>query len=513
MKRQPPLFSILSIGLTLALLGLFAITMRVSGLTLFSPGRLSAKSLPDLQLNGYVSHDDFEEQCDLCHQPLRTTQDVLCLSCHTAVRDEIEIQTGMHARIAAVEECAGCHPDHRGVRFDPGLAALAYFDHAVTDFSLIRHEVNYDIAPIGCQSCHTMEDRFTTSNDRCTACHAGHDMGFMTRHVQEFGMDCADCHDGLDSLVPFDHDLSDFPLKGQHASLKCADCHGKVHSWTPAGKLDNHLTMAAFGKTPRACSGCHAEPAAHQGLFQPRCVECHTQESWSPARLEGQAFEHFSTTGFSLERHSEDYAAAAMNCKDCHVDGNFQDFDRGVCTACHAGQTGRPIDDQKAEFMRQHNEQFGEACMDCHDGVDRLSDFDHTQVFSLNGVHAEIACQDCHADRAFRGTPEECAACHAEPEIHAGFFGLECQLCHTTQAWTPAALGQHDFPLDHGGQGEVACETCHPGNVYVEYTCYGCHEHNPEEIQPKHLEEGISLGELAACVNCHPTGMEAEGDD
>jgi hypothetical protein len=202
-----------------------------------------------------------------------------------------------------------------------------------------------------------------------------------------------------------------------------------------------------------------------------------------------------------------------MTCAGCHLEGTFHGLDTRVCADCHAGKTGGPADDQKAEFMSKHVEEFGETCMDCHDGVDRLSDFEHARFFPLDGKHADTACEDCHAERVFRGTPQECVACHAEPEIHAGFFGLECQLCHTTQAWTPAALSQHDFPLDHGGLGEVACETCHSGNVYVEYTCYGCHDHTPEEIQPKHLEEGISPEELPACVNCHPDGGKAEGND
>jgi hypothetical protein len=41
------------------------------------------------------------------------------------------------------------------------------------------------------------------------------------------------------------------------------------------------------------------------------------------------------------------------------------------------------------------------------------------------------------------------------------------------------------------------------------YTCYGCHEHNPSEIEQEHREEGIS--DFQNCVACHPTGREKEG--
>lgn len=65
----------------------------------------------------------------------------------------------------------------------------------------------------------------------------------------------------------------------------------------------------------------------------------------------------------------------------------------------------------------------------------------------------------------------------------------------------------HDFPLDHGGQGEVACETCHSAS-YTQYTCYGCHEHQPEEIRQEHSEENIDLEALQSCAECHPDGRK-----
>jgi hypothetical protein len=69
----------------------------------------------------------------------------------------------------------------------------------------------------------------------------------------------------------------------------------------------------------------------------------------------------------------------------------------------------------------------------------------------------------------------------------------------------------HTFPLDHGEQGLIACEVCHVDR-YTEYTCYGCHEHQPGEILSKHLEEGISRGELENCIACHATGLHDEAD-
>ena len=144
-----------------------------------------------------------------------------------------------------------------------------------------------------------------------------------------------------------------------------------------------------------------------------------------------------------------------------------------------------------------------------------MSSFDHAQVFPLDGKHAEIECVACHANQVFAGTPKVCAQCHAEPAVHAGLFGLVCESCHTTTAWSPATLLEHSFPLRHGlenGEPETACAVCHVTS-YSEYTCYGCHEHQPAEISRKHSEEGISAVELPACLECHPGGREAEEND
>jgi len=98
-----------------------------------------------------------------------------------------------------------------------------------------------------------------------------------------------------------------------------------------------------------------------------------------------------------------------------------------------------------------------------------------------------------------------CVECHAEPEIHAGVFGTQCQSCHTSTAWSPAQLQVHNFPIAHGEQGDQACAVCHP-NVYFEYTCYVCHDHQPGPIQEKHFQEGISFQDLPNCAQCHPDG-------
>jgi mono/diheme cytochrome c family protein len=104
--------------------------------------------------------------------------------------------------------------------------------------------------------------------------------------------------------------------------------------------------------------------------------------------------------------------------------------------------------------------------------------------------------------------PHECVSCHEQPRVHADRFGLNCARCHSIQAWKPALLAYHTFDLEHGGEGKIACTVCHPSS-YGEHTCYGCHDHQPVDMEEVHFEEGIQAYEY--CAICHPTGVEDEG--
>lgn len=463
-----------------------------SGGQAFSPGDLSSKGRSGVRLGGFLSHAEFENECNLCHQPLSTTQADLCLVCHKSVSDQIAQKNGVHGVIEKVSQCSNCHSDHQGRNFDPLLDAMDNFNHDLTTFTLVKHQLDYDASLMECSSCHVIDKKLTIALQKCLDCHMSHDVKFMIQHLEDFGEDCLSCHDGEDRMVAFDHASTNFPLTGVHAVIRCKDCH-------ESGNFEN---------TPRECANCHAEPQVHIGMFQSSCELCHTTQTWIPALLDGQEFDHSVQTSFSLARHTKDYAGQAISCHNCHPD-DVHHVEIKVCETCHR--------DYDPDFMKEHERQFGTNCTDCHDGVDRMSNFDHADYFPLLGQHAEIECDTCHLkgqnNRIYRGTPKECVQCHAEPPIHAGFFGLQCQYCHTASAWSPAKLQIHRFPLDHGGQGEIACQVCHT-QTYTDYTCYGCHEHQPQPIIESHSREKISLEELPACASCHPDGqLEKNGED
>ncbi len=306
----------------------------------------------------------------------------------------------------------------------------------------------------------------------------------MSDHVKAFGLTCVDCHDGVDKTSDFDHATTDFALEGKHAQTDCAGCHA---------------SQTAPADTATACAACHEEPAAHRDSFaEEDCAVCHTAVGWKPASLgDRPAFDH-TQTAFQLINHAEDYAGAIIACATCHPGSKTGDFvaSAQACADCHTGND--------AAFMAEHIGAFGPNCASCHDGAGNMVGFDHAQVFVLDGAHTGVECAACHKEQVFRGTSSACAACHAEPAIHAGIFGLRCDSCHTASAWAPAQLIRHNFPLDHGGEGEIACATCH-AQSYTVNTCAECHV--PDDMTTAHAELTLSTEELAACVACHPLGL------
>jgi hypothetical protein len=353
-----------------------------------------------------------------------------------------------------------------------------------------------------CSACHTAFWEHDTMAGRCLACHTDlyrNEKSFHSLMLEQSRqMSCQDCHTdhhGPGGLLTI-HDLLRFP-------------HDQV-----GFSLQAHQKLA--GGAPFRCSDCHGDQIG--AVDQAVCERCHQQLD----------------AGFS-QAHAADFGAAALGdrCLACHdgLDTYGENFDHNrqqfplqgahtaaACAACHSGAASladlRSAPQDCAACHTEddaHDGQFGQDCAACHTSESwEGAVFDHSRTaFPLAGQHAQAACLDCHESGAYEGTPTACAACHAQDDAHDGQFGQDCAACHTSEGWSPAQFnGPHTFPLDHGGAGGQ-CSLCHTES-YTSYTCYGCHEHSPAEIEEKHREE--VGGDFQDCVRCHANGEKEEGE-
>lgn len=284
------------------------------------------------------------------------------------------------------------------------------------------------------------------------------------------------------------------PLQGftSHVDFegKCEYCHAP---WT--------------GVTADLCETCHTQVADERrtatgvhGVLKNThdCRLCHTEHRGRNADQTAAAMQTFphEQTGYSLVKHQQWPDGKGFTCRDCHASsGATYAFEPSACETCH-----RRVD---AGFVDQHVVKYSADCLACHH---ELTPFDH-HTFALTGGHAQVRCNQCHTTSDFAAAKADCVSCHADPAIHAGMFGTDCAACHTIQGWLPARLAKHTFPIDHGGEGEIACATCHT-QTYQAYTCYNCHAHNEAEDQQTHLKAGIT--EFGDCMKCHADGLVHE---
>jgi len=126
-------------------------------------------------------------------------------------------------------------------------------------------------------------------------------------------------------------------------------------------------------------------------------------------------------------------------------------------------------------------------------------------------------CSQCHKPESWKPASfdhallpkaelQNCQSCHKPPtdKLHSQIKG-NCGQCHTPTGWKPANFDHAKFFVldrDHN----TSCATCHTNDDYSRYTCYGCHEHTPDNIRRKHVKEGIQNFEN--CVKCHRSASD-----
>ncbi len=373
-----------------------------------------------------------------------------------------------------------------------------------------------------CTSCHPYGK--TLSNDKCLECHKEIKASIgSARGVHAHAADnrCADCHSDHNGenfqivrfdTTKFDHRITTgFPLEGKHAEIACDSCHSWNHVADPGVKmLQGRRTRTYLGESP-SCTSCH--PDVHRSQFSTPCSSCHDTKRWKPAPFFSHEHSRYPLTG----KHR------LAECKQCHngtVDHSSAVLYRGMtfssCESCHRDP---------------HMKKFTRRCDECHSTAawktTKEGTFDHQRSeFPLNGKHADVKCQACHATapRAVGASGElgfhisrfrRCADCHKD--AHGGQFaaradGGKCEACHSDRGfrvilYTIESHLQSRYPLT-GAHMATDCIACHKaGIVQAKSTrqfrwektpmCLTCHADPHREQFEK---------ENKKCESCHVTG-------
>ncbi|MCA9516046.1 MAG: hypothetical protein KC635_13975, partial [Myxococcales bacterium] len=419
--------------------------------------------------------------------------DATCESCH---------ESGVWSE--APTACVGCHQADFDGATDPNHVAEGYPTtcetcHRTSGWSpadFTDHDAIWPLrgkhAEAACEACHA-GGVYTGTPRECAGCHQGDFEATTAPDHAALGFaaaECETCHGPAAwSPAAFPGHAEVWPLEGKHADATCAGCH----------------ESGVFRGTPRVCEGCHledyeatTEPDHAEVGYPTACEVCHGPSAWAPSSFDHEAV--FPLTG----EHQQ------VACEDCHLDG-YAGGTPETCEGCHRG-------DYDATTRPPHAEAaFGTTCEGCHTTAGWApATFDHGAFWPIEGQHVEVACESCHANEVFAGTPRDCAGCHlptfeaaAAPKHEASTFGTDCATCHTVAGagWAPAPGFAHTsaWPLTGKHATQATCESCHESGRYAEAPtdCAGCHMPDYAlATEPNHA----ALGYPTTCEQCHGTG-------
>ena len=178
-----------------------------------------------------------------------------------------------------------------------------------------------------CFACHSL---FTGSNsDKCTECHKVKDIGIKSTQ-------------GL-SIVREKKNVSFHQKLIEEDCIACHSDHRGVKPFRPISQFSHDLLEPLLQKD---CLGCHGKPgdALHQTL-KANCDQCHSQDSWLPARFDHSEY-------FRFDRHHK------TECTTCHVNADYNSY---TCYGCHEHSRSKIREEHLEEGIRDY-----EDCSECH---------------------------------------------------------------------------------------------------------------------------------------------------
>ncbi len=314
-----------------------------------------------------------------------------------------------------------------------------------------------------CDQCHDTSDKISQAV-LCVQCHSHKDIkqdlkknrGFHGRLNKKIQNNCKHCHaehkGRKENIVllnhsTFNHQQTDFKLKGSHKTTSCTACHKKNKKYSEATK---------------SCISCHKNDDIHKGKQGKKCQTCHNEKRWKKTK-----FDH-SKTKFALKG-----AHKKVRCTVCHINNQYKDTAR-TCISCH-------------KINDAHNGSFGKKCHSCHNTKKwNKIKFNHNKKtdFPLYGKHKKASCNSCHTSTDVKKElPKKCYGCHKNDDQHKRRYGKKCQTCHVSSAWSKITFNHNKktkFSLS-GKHKKTACNKCHQGDLYknkVKKQCYSCHRKN-----------------------------------
>jgi hypothetical protein len=466
----------------------------------------------------------FPTDCSICHS---TTNWTSATFNHNTTTFPL---TGFHATMQCVQchtsattyngslptTCIGCHQsDFNGTTSPAHLAGGFPTDctlcHSTTNWtsSTFNHSTVFPLVgahtALACAACHT-NNNYTTVPTTCYGCHQADFTGTNNpSHVAAaFPTTCDTCHGTAPMTwttgITFNHTLyANWALTGFHATLTCVQCH----------TTNNYVNL------PTACYSCHQadftgtnNPAHVAAGFPTDCTICHSTTNWTTS-----TFNH-ATTAFPLTGFH-----ATMQCVQCHSSAStYNGSLPTLCAGCHATSTAPWTNDYAGTNNPAHAAAgFPTTCDTCHTTTDWTgATFNHNNTpFPLTGAHTTVACNLCHVNNVFAGTPTDCYSCHkadytgtTNPNHTTAGWPTTCTTCHTTTNWTSATLptSYHTFfPTNHGNANSV-CATCHTNSSdYSVFTCTGCHGGN-NAANFHHPNVNGYVYNSVNCYACHKSG-------
>ncbi|RMG88646.1 MAG: cytochrome c family protein [Bacteroidetes bacterium] len=451
------------------------------------------------------AHSDLEglSNCTQCHELGAKISEAKCLECHKPLKERIDRNKGFHvSREVKGKACTTCHSEHHGRKFE-----MIRFDEDSFDHNLTGYELTGEHAKVDCRKCHTpdfIDDRelrknpntFLGLSQECKACHEDVHQNTLSTN------DCKKCHttESFSPATKFDHDKTDFALRGKHIDVDCIDCHAKE---TRNGKEFQRFAGIDF----KNCNSCHDD--VHESNLGTNCKQCHNEQSFtSSSGLKN--FNH-NTTHFPLKG-----AHRRVSCKDCH------DLANATPVSVFQDKLGIEVDDCVSCHEDVHDNKFGDRCVDCHNEKSFTSveteGFNHNLTeFKLKGKHASVDCKKCHTTEKFTDPlpHETCADCHED--YHEGEFagvnqsvGLnpDCAKCHIEEGfdipvYTIEWHNESKFPLE-GAHLATPCFACHLDEAEDKWhfrnigeRCIDCHE----DVHEGYIAEEFYPNKT--CEHCH----------